>query len=60
MTTPVSMSEPNLPYTGAVVTIRSSISINAPKQKVWDILVDFASYREWYVDPYYSSTAIDY
>jgi hypothetical protein len=35
--------------TSSVFAIRSSISIDAPKQKVWDILLDFASYKEWCV-----------
>ena len=35
--------------TSSVFVIRSSISIDAPKQKVWDILLDFASYKEWCV-----------
>ena len=35
--------------TSSVFVIRSSISIDAPKQKVWDILLDFASYKEWSV-----------
>jgi len=38
------------PTTSSVFAIRSSISIDAPKQKVWDILLDFASYKEW--NPY--------
>jgi len=57
MTTPVLMSESDLPdiglTTGSVFTIRSSISIDAPKQKVWDVILDFASYREWRVGPYF-------
>ena len=60
MTTPVLMSESDLPdiglTTSSVFTIRSSISIDAPKQKVWDVLLDFASYREWRVDPYFLTT----
>lgn len=48
------MTESNLPLptltTSSVFAIRSSISIDAPKQKVWDILLDFASYKEW--NPY--------
>jgi len=48
------MSESDLPLPGlttsAVFTIRSSISIDAPRQKVWDVLLDFVSYREW--NPY--------
>lgn len=35
---------------GTVFFIRSSIAISAPKQKVWDVLVDFPSYSEW--NPY--------
>ena len=31
----------------SVFIIRSSINISAPKQKVWDILLDFPSYGEW-------------
>ncbi|KAI0295634.1 hypothetical protein B0F90DRAFT_1820382 [Multifurca ochricompacta] len=31
-------------------TIRSSSLIKAPKQKVWDTLIDFESYNEW--NPY--------
>jgi hypothetical protein len=55
------MSESDLPLPGlttsAVFTIRSSISIDAPRQKVWDVLLDFVSYREWRVDPFYLSWA---
>jgi hypothetical protein len=53
------MTKYDLPYplarlmTSSVFAIRSSISIDAPKQKVWDVLVDFASYKEWCV-PYNS------
>ena len=57
ITTPVLMSESDLPdiglTTSSVFTIRSSISIDAPKQKVWDVILDFASYREWRVGPYF-------
>src|SRR5258708_11289224 len=35
----------------SVFAIRSSISIDASKQKVWDVLLDFASYKEWCVCP---------
>ncbi|KAH9957026.1 hypothetical protein BC827DRAFT_728640 [Russula dissimulans] len=44
------MSESDIPLsplaTSSVFTIRSSISIDAPKQKVWDTLLDFPSYKE--------------
>jgi len=40
--------------TSSVFAIRSSISIDAPKQKVWDVLLDFASYKEWHVCLYNS------
>ncbi|KAH9989895.1 hypothetical protein BJV74DRAFT_772932 [Russula compacta] len=47
------MSESDLPLselsTSSVFTIRSSIPIDAPKQKVWDVLLDFTSYGEWRV-----------
>jgi hypothetical protein len=47
------MTEHNIPLpaltTSSVFAIRSSISIDAPKQKVWDILLDFSSYKEWCV-----------
>ncbi|KAF8490008.1 hypothetical protein F5888DRAFT_1929464 [Russula emetica] len=45
----MSKYDPPLPSqtTSSVFTIRSSISIDAPKQKVWDVLLDFASYKEW-------------
>ena len=63
MTMPVITSESDLPdiglTTSSVFTIRSSIPINAPKQKVWDVLLDFSSYREWRVNPYFM-IAIDY
>ncbi|KAI9458825.1 hypothetical protein F5148DRAFT_1287301 [Russula earlei] len=42
--------------TSSVFTIRSSISINAPKRKVWDVLLDFPSYKEW--NPYIRSQEI--
>jgi hypothetical protein len=52
------MSEYDLPLpsltTNSVFTVRSSISIDAPKQKIWDILLDFASYKEWCVCLYNS------
>ncbi|KAI0295636.1 hypothetical protein B0F90DRAFT_1142818 [Multifurca ochricompacta] len=35
-------------------TIRSSISIDVPRQKVWDTLIDFESYTEWHVIPPYT------
>ncbi|KAF8468121.1 hypothetical protein DFH94DRAFT_777227 [Russula ochroleuca] len=48
------MTEYDLPHpeltTSSVFTIRSSISIDAPKERVWDVLLDFASYKEW--NPY--------
>ena len=60
---PVITPESDLPdiglTTSSVFTIRSSISIDAPKQKVWDVLLDFSSYREWCVNPYFMM-AIDY
>jgi len=37
----------------SVFTIRSSIAISAPKQKVWDVLLDFPSYGE--CNPYVRS-----
>ena len=43
------MTEYDLPLGRSVFAIRSSISIDAPKQKVWDVLLDFASYKEWCV-----------
>jgi hypothetical protein len=53
---PAIMSESDLPRLGLttnpVFTIRSSISIDAPKQKVWNVLLDFPSYREWCVGSY--------
>jgi uncharacterized protein YndB with AHSA1/START domain len=42
--------------TSSVFAIRSSISIDAPKQKVWDVLLDFASYKEWCVSTYFMVT----
>lgn len=36
--------------TSSVFIIRSSVAISAPKQKVWDVLLDFPSYSEW--NPY--------
>ncbi|KAF8264493.1 hypothetical protein EI94DRAFT_1703176 [Lactarius quietus] len=39
--------------TSSVFIIRSSIAISAPKQKVWDVLLDFPSYGEW--NPYIRS-----
>ena len=44
------------PTTGSVFAIRSSISIDAPKQKVWDSLLDFASYKEWCVSLQFTVT----
>ena len=58
---PVSVkSASNFPHPGfkpsPVYTIRSesSISIDAPKQKVEGILLDLEPYKEWYVGPYSS------
>ena len=58
------MAEHDLPLpaltTSSVFAIRSSISIDAPKQKVWDILLDFASYQEWSVSLQFTfTTTID-
>jgi len=54
------MTESDLPLpaltTSSVFVIRSSISIDAPKQKVWDILLDFASYKEWCVSLQFTAT----
>ncbi|KAI0262344.1 hypothetical protein BC834DRAFT_394873 [Gloeopeniophorella convolvens] len=36
---------PELTSSG-VLTVRSSVVINAPKEKVWDVLLDFPSYGE--------------
>ncbi|KAJ6630116.1 hypothetical protein B0H10DRAFT_1985051 [Mycena sp. CBHHK59/15] len=30
-----------------VFTVSDSIVINAPREKVWNVLLDFASYKEW-------------
>ena len=43
------MSTPDVPplAKSSVFIIRSSINISAPKQKVWEVLLDFPSYGEW-------------
>ncbi|KAI0248784.1 hypothetical protein BJV78DRAFT_1156309 [Lactifluus subvellereus] len=35
------------PTTNSVLLIRSSVSIDAPKQRVWSVLLDLPSYGEW-------------
>jgi hypothetical protein len=32
------------------ITINTTVDIDAPKQRVWDVLTDFAAYREWNPD----------
>ncbi|KAJ7701585.1 hypothetical protein B0H17DRAFT_1045902 [Mycena rosella] len=42
----MSSSVPPLSSTG-VFTVAESILIDAPREKVWEILLDFGSYKEW-------------
>jgi hypothetical protein len=32
------------------ITISTNVDIDAPQQSVWDVLTDFAAYREWHPD----------
>jgi uncharacterized protein YndB with AHSA1/START domain len=32
-----------------IFNVGTSIQINAPREKVWDILTDFKGYKEWCV-----------
>ena len=42
----VNLPEP--PFSGPL-TIHVSVTIDAPIQKVWQVLTDFTKYGEWYV-----------
>lgn len=37
------------PSSNGVFSVSASILIDAPREKVWQILLDFPKYREWYV-----------
>jgi hypothetical protein len=39
------------------ITISTTVDIDAPKQLVWDVLTDFASYPEWNPDMTIAGTA---
>ncbi|KAF8219088.1 hypothetical protein L208DRAFT_1418859 [Tricholoma matsutake] len=43
------MSSSSLPplASSGVFSVSSSITIDAPREKVWSIILDFASYKEW-------------
>ncbi|EPQ55909.1 hypothetical protein GLOTRDRAFT_138644 [Gloeophyllum trabeum ATCC 11539] len=49
MAPPKNTDAPPAPEAG-VVAIKRSITINAPKERVWEILTDFSKYNEW--DPF--------
>jgi hypothetical protein len=39
------------------ITVNTTIDIDAPKQLVWDVLTDFATYHEWNPDTKIEGTA---
>src|ERR1700722_7773779 len=43
----------------SVFAVSTSTIIDAPREKVWTVLMDFPSYNQWYVVPFDSSPSID-